>query len=55
MKGVVICDQFLFLSFGQAVINKRKIKVFIPAIEFVANNRMADVGEVNADLVFATG
>ena len=48
-------DQLLTLRGGESVFHQRQIKVFIPAVEFVANNGVAEVGEMDADLMFAAG
>lgn len=39
----------------QAVFDQRQVQVLVTAIQFVANNRMAEVREVDADLMFAAG
>lgn len=39
----------------QAVFNERQVQVFVAAIQLVANNRVAEMGEVKADLVLAAG
>lgn len=39
----------------QAVFDQGQVQVFIAAVQFVANDGMAKVGKVKADLVFAAG
>ena len=39
----------------QAVFHQGQVQVFIAAVQFVADNRMAEVREMNADLVFPAG
>ena len=40
------------LAVGQAVLRQRQVQIFIPAIKFVADDGMADGGQVDADLMF---
>lgn len=55
MEGMVFKYQFGALGVGQAVLRKGQIAVFVAAVEFIANNRMTEMGEVDADLMFASG
>jgi hypothetical protein len=55
VEGVVFKYQFGALGVGQAVLREGQIAVFVAAVELVANNRVTQVCEVDADLVFASG
>ena len=48
-------DETLPLLGRQTVFHQRKIKVFVAAVEFVPDDRMTQVGQVNADLMFPAG
>ena len=39
----------------QAIFDQRQIQILIAAVELVADEGMAEVGEVDADLMFAAG
>jgi hypothetical protein len=39
----------------QAIFDQRQIQILVAAVEFVADDGMAEVGEVDADLMFAAG
>jgi hypothetical protein len=43
------------LLIGQAIFDQRQIQILVAAIEFIADDGMAEVGEVDADLVLAPG
>ena len=43
------------LLIGQAIFNQRQVQVLVAAVQFVANDGVAEVGEVDADLMFAAG
>ena len=43
------------LLIGETIFDQRQIQIFVAAVNFVADNGMAEVGEVDADLVFAAG
>ena len=43
------------LFIGQAIFDQRQIQILVAAVKFVADEGMAEVGEVNADLMFAAG
>ena len=55
MERLVLKNQDGSLFRGQAVLDERQIHILIAAIKLVADDRMADVREMDADLVFATG
>jgi len=55
MESVVRQDQPSLLFGCQAILDQSKVKVLIAAVEFVANDRMADVCQMNADLMLPTG
>jgi len=48
-------EQASALFIGKPVFDEREIQVFVATVEFVADNGMSDVGQVNPDLVFAAG
>jgi hypothetical protein len=54
-KRLVLKNQDGSLFRRQAVLDERQIHILVAAIKFVADDRMADVREMDADLVFATG
>ena len=39
----------------QAIFDQRQIQILVAAVKFVADDGMAEVGEVDADLMFAAG
>jgi hypothetical protein len=39
----------------QAIFDQRQIQILVATVKFVADDGMAEVGEVNADLMFAAG
>ena len=43
------------LLIGQPPFDEGKVKVFIAAIQFVAHQAMGQMGQVNADLMLASG
>ena len=43
------------LLIGKAIFDQRQIQVLVATIEFIADDGMAEVGEVEADLVLAAG
>jgi hypothetical protein len=53
VEGVVGENQTLSLLGGQAVFYQRQVEVFIAAIELVSDDRVADMGQVDADLMLA--
>ena len=55
MQCVVFKNQPAALFRRQAVLNKRQIQVLVTAVKFVADDRMAEMRKVDADLMFATG
>lgn len=55
MQGVVGQDESFLLFRCKPVFNQREIKILIATVELVTDDRMPDMGEVNADLVFAAG
>lgn len=55
MERVVFKNQFRALLRRQAVLDEGEIAILVAAVKFVADNRMADVREVDADLMFASG
>ncbi len=55
VQGVVRQDEPGALRVGEPVFHERQIEVFVAAIYLIAHNRIAEVREVDADLVFAAG
>ena len=39
----------------QTILDQRQIMILVAAIKFVADDGMAEVGEMDADLMFAAG
>jgi hypothetical protein len=48
-------DQLPTLDIGEPVLDQGEVAVFVEAVEFVADDGMAEVGEVESELVFASG
>ncbi len=55
MQGVMRQNEPGALLRRQAIFDQRQIYIFITAVEFVADNGMAEMGEMDADLMFAAG
>jgi len=55
VEGLVFKNQFGVLLGCQAVLDEREIQILVAAIKFVADDGMADVREVDADLMLAAG
>jgi len=55
VEGVILKDQAGTLLRRQAVFDERQIQILVAAVELVADDGMAEVREVDADLVFAPG
>jgi hypothetical protein len=55
VQGVVREDETLALFVGEPAFDEGEIQVGVAAIYFVADDGVAEVGEVNADLMFAAG
>ncbi len=55
MQRVVREDQLPALGRSKSILDEGEIQILVPAVELVANDGMADVREVNANLVFAAG
>lgn len=55
MESMIFKYQFGPVSGGQAVLREGQVTVFVAAVKFVADNRMAKVSEMDADLMFAAG
>jgi len=47
--------QLRALRAGQTVLDKREIQILVAAVKLVADDGVADVREVDADLMFAPG
>jgi hypothetical protein len=52
---MIFQNQFCTLLFCQPIFNERQIQIFIAAVKLVADNWMAEVREMDSDLVFAPG
>lgn len=48
-------EELTAVCFREAVFDESKVEVFVGTVEFVSDDRMAQVGEVDADLVLAAG
>ena len=55
MQGVVRQDEPDTLFIRQTVFDEREIQIRVATINLVAHDGMADVGEVEADLMLAAG
>ena len=55
VQGVIFKNETGALLPGQAVLDQREIQILVTTIDFVAHDRMAEVREVDADLMFAAG
>ena len=55
VQGVIRQNEPGALCGGQTILDERQIQILVAAVEFVADDGMAKVGEVDADLVLATG
>ena len=55
VEGVVFKNQSRALRVRQAVLDERQIQILVTAVKFVADDGVADVREVNADLMFTPG
>ena len=53
MKGMIGQDEAVAVLWGEAAFDHGQIGVFIAAVDFVAYDTMAEMCEVDADLVFA--
>ena len=52
---MVFEDEGFPVGGGELAFDEGEVEVFVGAVEFVADDGMAEVGEVDADLVFASG
>src|SRR6266513_3105624 len=55
VKRLILQNQSTTLLLGLTAHREVQIKVFVTAVEFVADDRMADFGEVNANLMLPPG
>jgi hypothetical protein len=55
MEGLMVKDEPGALLVRQADLDEREIQVLVAAVKLVADNRMAKVREVDADLMFPAG
>ena len=55
MKGVVGQDELFALGSGEPAFDKGEIQIRFATINFVADDGMAEVGEMEAELMFAAG
>ena len=55
VEGVVFKNQAGALRGGEPAFDKGQVAFLVAAVDLVADDGMAEVGEVDADLVFAAG
>jgi len=55
VQGVIRQNEPGALLRREAIFDQRQIQILVAAVKFVADDGMAEVGEVNADLMFAAG
>ena len=55
VQGVIRQDEFFPLCVGQPAFDEGEIQIHVAAINLVADDRMTEVREVDADLMFAAG
>ena len=55
MKGMVFKNQPGALRFGQTSLDEGQITILVAAVKFVADDGMAEMREMDAELVLATG
>jgi hypothetical protein len=55
VKGVVFKNQFRAVRVRDPVLDERHIYILVATVKFVADDGVADVGEVDAELVLAAG
>lgn len=55
VKGLIFKNQLSFLVCREPVLNQRQITILVPAVKFVADDRMAKVSQMDTNLVFASG
>ena len=55
MQGLIWQNKPGVLLRRQAIFDQRQIQVLVAAVQFIADDGMAEVGEVDADLMFAAG
>ena len=55
MEGLPGENEVRALAFGEAIFYKSEVTIGVGAVEFIAHDGMAQVGEMDAELVFAAG
>jgi hypothetical protein len=55
VQGVMRQNEAGALFVGQAIFDQRQIYILVAAVEFIADDGMAEMGEVDANLVLAPG
>lgn len=55
MEGMIFENQPRVVGIGQAVLCKRQVAAFVAAVKLVADNWIANMREMYADLMFAAG
>ena len=55
VQGVAGQDEPPALFVSEAALDQREVAVFVVPVQFVADDRVTEVSEMNPDLVFATG
>ena len=54
VQRVVLKDELRTLFIGESSFHQGEVTILVVTVQFVADNGVADVGEVNADLMFAS-
>ncbi len=55
MERLILENQTLLLNRSQPTVNEIQINLLIAAVQFVSNNRVANVRQVDANLMFSPG
>ena len=55
MQGLVGEDELPSLLLRQPPLDQREVAVLVVSVQFVANNRVTEVAEVNPNLMLASG
>ena len=55
MEGLILENQTLLLDRRQPMLNEIQINLLIAAVQLVSHDRVANVRQVNANLMFSPG
>jgi len=55
MQGVVLKYQYGALRVGEPILDEGQVTILVAAVELVADDGMAEMREVDADLMLAAG